>query len=56
MNNVNTIVVPPEVAEGKIAEYKTLLKTQRRAEDVEMRRMYKAAMKGKPIIDVSSAW
>jgi len=56
MNDVQTIVVPPEVAEGKIAEYKTLLKTQRRAEDVEMRRMYKAAMKGKPIIDVAAAW
>jgi hypothetical protein len=56
MNDVSTIVVPPEVAEQKITEYKTLLKTQRRAEDVEMRRMYKAAMKGKPIIDVSAAW
>jgi len=56
MNNVSTIVVPPEVAEQKIGEYKTLLKTQRRAEDVEMRRMYKAALKGKPIIDVSAVW
>lgn len=54
--NVSTIVVPPEVAEEKISEYKTLLKTQRRAEDVEMRRIYKAAMKGKPIIDVAAAW
>lgn len=53
--NVSTIIVPPEVAEQKIGEYKTLLKTQRRAEDVEMRRMYKAAMKGKPIIDVAAA-
>jgi len=56
MNNVSTIVVPPEVAEQKIGEYKTLLKTQRRVEDIEMRRMYKAALKGKPIIDVSAAW
>jgi len=56
MNDVSTIVVPPEVAEQKINEYKTVLKTQRRAEDVEMRRMYKAAMKGKPIIDVLNAW
>lgn len=56
MNNVSTIVVPQEVAEQKIAEYKTVLKTQRRAEDTEMRRMYRAAMKGKPIIDVSAAW
>jgi hypothetical protein len=56
MNGVSTIVVPPEVAEEKIAEYKTILKTQRRAEDVEMRRMYKAASKGKPIIDVAAAW
>jgi hypothetical protein len=54
--NVSTIIVPPEVAEEKIGEYKTLLKTQRRVEDVEMRRMYKAAMKGKPIIDVAAAW
>lgn len=56
MNGVSTIVVPQDVAEQKITEYKTILKAQRRAEDVEMRRMYKAAMKGKPIIDVSAAW
>ena len=54
--NVPTIVVPEEIAQAKIAEYKTVLKTQRRAEDVEMRRMYKAAASGKPIIDVSAAW
>jgi len=54
--DVPTIVVPPEVAEQKIGEYKTVLKTQRRAEDVEMRRMYKAASRGKPIIDVAAAW
>ena len=56
MNGVSTIVVPQDVAEQKIGEYKTLLNTQRRAEDTEMRRMYKAAMKGKPIIDVAAAW
>jgi len=56
MNDVNTIIVPPELAEQKLDEYKIILKTQRRAEDVEMRRMYKAAMKGKPIIDVLAAW
>ena len=56
MNDVSTIVVPPEVANEKLSEYKVLLKTQRRAEDVEMRRMYKAAAKGKPIIDVAAAW
>jgi len=56
MNDVSTIVVPPEVAEQKLNEYKVVLKTQRRAEDVEMRRMYKAASKGKPIIDVAAAW
>ena len=54
--NVSTIVVAPEIAEQKINEYKTMLKQQRRAEDVEMRRMYKAALKGKPIIDISQAW
>jgi hypothetical protein len=54
--NVSTIVVEPEVAMEKLGEYKTILRTQRRAEDVEMRRMYKAASKGKPIIDVSAAW
>jgi len=56
MNDVSTIVVPQEVAEQKLNEYKVVLKTQRRAEDVEMRRMYKAAAKGKPIIDVLQAW
>jgi len=56
MNDVSTIVIPPEVAEQKIGEYKTILKTQRRAEDVEMRRMYKAASKGTRIIDVAAAW
>lgn len=56
MNNVSTIIVPPEVAEQRLDEYKVILKTQRRSEDTEMRRMYKAAMKGKPIIDVSAAW
>lgn len=56
MQNVTTIIVPPEVAEQKLGEYKTVLKQQRRVEDVEMRRMYKAAAKGKPIIDVSAAW
>ncbi len=56
MNDVSTIVVPPEVAEEKLNEYKVVLKTQRRAEDVEMRRMYKAASQGKPIIDVAAAW
>jgi len=54
--NVPTIIVPPEVAEQKLNEYKIALKTQRRSEDVEMRRMYKAAAAGKPIIDVSKAW
>jgi hypothetical protein len=54
--NVQTIVVPQEVAEEKLSEYKTILKTQRRAEDADMRRMYRAATKGKPIIDVSAAW
>lgn len=54
--DVPTIVVLPEVAEQKLNEYKTVIKTQRRAEDVEMRRMYKAAASGKPIIDVSNAW
>lgn len=54
--DVPTIIVPSEVAEGKLNEYKTVLKTQRRAEDTEMRRMYKAAAKGKPILDVSAAW
>ena len=56
MNNVHTIIVPPAVAEKKLDEYKVSLKIQRRAEDAEMRRMYKAAAKGKPIIDVSAAW
>ncbi len=56
MNDVSTIVVPQEIAEEKISEYKTILKIQRRAEDVEMRRMYKAASRGKRIIDVSAAW
>lgn len=56
MYNVSTIIVPPEVAEQKLNEYKTVLRTQRRVEDNEMRRMYKAASKGKPIIDVSAAW
>ena len=56
MNDVTTIVVPPDVAEEKLNEYKTVLKTQRRSEDVEMRRMYKAAASGKPIIDVAAAW
>lgn len=54
--NVQTIVVPQEVAEQKLDEYKTILKMQRRVEDTEMRRMYRAAVKGKPIIDVSAAW
>jgi len=54
--DVPTIVVPSEVAEQKIAEYKTVLKIQRRAEDVEMLRMYRAAASGKPIIDVLQAW
>lgn len=56
MNDVRTIIVPPEVAAQKLDEYKAVLKTQRRAEDVEMRRMYKAAAKGKRIIDVAAAW
>jgi len=54
--NVPTIVVLPGVATEKLNEYKTVLKTQRRVEDVEMRRMYKAAASGKPIIDVSRVW
>jgi hypothetical protein len=54
--DVPTIVVPPEVAEGKLNEYKSVLKQQRRSEDVEMRKMYKAAASGKPIIDVANAW
>ena len=54
--DVQTIVISKEQAIEKLTEFRNINKTQRRAEDVEFRRLYRMAEKGYPIIDVGNAF
>lgn len=54
--NVSTVVIPEEVAIEKLNQFRNVAKENRKAEDAELRRMYRAAKSGQPIIDVSNAF
>jgi len=53
--NLNTITIPKEVALEKLAEYRQVAIQNRRAEDIDFRRLYRAAKSGRPILDVAAA-
>lgn len=53
--NVKTITIDPEIALGKLKEYRNVAIQNRRTEDADFRRLYRAASSGKPILDVSVA-
>lgn len=53
--NVSTIAVPKELAIEKLNEYKSVLKQQRRPEDLALQRAFRAARKYR-LIDVSMAF
>lgn len=54
--DVNTITIDKEEALEKLQEYRNIAKSKRREEDVDFRRMFRAAAKGYPLIDVSMAF
>jgi hypothetical protein len=53
--NVQTITVAPEYAIAKLKEFRGVAIENRRKEDADFRRLYRAASKGKPILDVAIA-
>lgn len=53
--NVKTITIDPEIALGKLKEYRNVAIQNRRTEDADFRRLYRAASSGRTILDVSVA-
>lgn len=54
--DVTTITIPKEEAIEKLQEYRNIAVSKRRDEDADFRRMFRAASKGYPLIDVSRAF
>lgn len=54
--NVQPVVIDPELAVAKLKEYRNIEIQNRRKEDVDFRRLYRAAASGKPILDVAAAF
>lgn len=53
--NLSTIVVPEEEARAKVAEYESVVREERSAEDEAIAQAYRAAARGLPVIRLSEA-
>jgi hypothetical protein len=54
--NVNTIVIPPEMAKAKLDEYRSVVASKRTEEDAVLQSLYKSVVKGARVIDIAEAF
>lgn len=54
--NVNTIVIPAEIAKAKLAEYRADTAALYKEEDTKLRTLYKSVLKGAKVIDICEAF
>ena len=54
--NVNTIVIPPEIAKAKLDEYRSVVAKQRTEEDQKLHDLYRAVVKGARVINILEAF